>query len=244
MGTRTENLGLKGNSSHETSVVPVRIPVPIYNSLDQLSGSEGIRLRNSDLTLISEERKRALKDIEMRSGHPASIRGKRYGRAFGGLGLIWAIDNTPYRLGERYNAHGITQEDPVLRLNEFLTKGVDRSRNFYSMPFANVGEDEVMWFAPHPHHNGGIIIISDVDKFLISDGVKFVVLGEECNRVVDLLRKKYPDFEFVPWHLAPKVLSERLEEKTGKAVRVQELNDNNRPFYPILSSRIKKQAQA
>lgn len=231
MGTKIEKSSVGGKKPHETSIVPVRVPVPIYNPLNQLSGSEGFGIKKSDLILISNERKRALREIEMRSKYPA-LREWHAGRVLGGLGLLWAIDNTPYKLGERYNAHGITKEDPVLGLNEFLTKGVDRNRNFHSMPFANVGEYEALWFAPQPHYSGGIVIISDVDKFLISDGVKFVALGEEFNGIVDFLSKKYPGFEFVPWHLVPKILSERLKQKTGETVRVCEVNDSNRPFYP------------
>lgn len=231
MGTPIEKPGTRDPKAHETLPVPVRIPIPVYDPSDQLAVTAEIGEGTSDLALIFNERNRVLREIEMRSEYPAT---KEWvtGRVKGGLGLVWAINHIPYRLGERFNAHGITLE-PVLALHRFLTEGVDRSKMLYSMPFANVGEYKDVWTAPHPHHFGGIIIVSDVDEYLISNRIKFVVLGEEYNRAVHLLRMKYPDFEFVPWHHAPKVLSERLKQKTGETVKVEELDDENKPYYPM-----------
>lgn len=206
--------------------LPSSVRIPIYDPSDQIL-SAGVEAE--DLALISAERDRVLLDIETSTGFPATEPWD-IGRVRGGLGLMWAIDHTPSSLGQRFDAHGVTQY-PVVRLHGFLTEGIKERR--MSMPFANVNKrEERLWGAPHPHQNGGVIILSGIDKYLVSSGIETVVLGEEFSRVVDLMRKKYPRYDFIPWNLTPKFLAEKLREKTGEIIEIEEVTDANKPFYP------------
>lgn len=207
--------------------LPQRTPIPFYDCDNQISsddqGEKGF-YNDSDLYKVSVERLRALREIRKLTGIPVT--------QTGGFGLEWAIDNTPREIGQQFDAHGIAKNDPIKLLNNVLTQGINPTRLLYTMPFIRETTESGALGADHPKTEGGIIIISDVNRKLSPNGITFVGLGEEYMRVVDMLRKKYPDVSFIPWHQIPKTLTNAVATKTDTATSVPETSNENRPYYP------------
>lgn len=202
-----------------------RIPVPIYNPSDQITvilptGED--TYGDKDLYTISAARNQEQWEIRKATGAPRGLPSK---------GLLWAIDHTSPDVGEKFDAHGIAKGDPVELLNNILVKGIDKDRTLYSTGFTRSNEAAGAIGASYPKAEGGIIIVGDFDGRLTETGVKHVIVGEEYMKVVDLLRKKYPAVQIVPWHDAPKVLTEEYNAKTGENHPYTELHNDNRPYY-------------
>lgn len=187
---------------------PQKVFLASYNPNDQIKsdpqGEKG-SYADPELYQISLERTRGLRKIQKTTGIPATV--------VGGLGLEWAIDNTPQEIGKRFQAHGIAKGDPIKLLDNILTKGIDPNKTLYSMPFNRANEALEAFGADHPKTEGGIIVISGPDQKLVGDGIRMVGLGEEYMGVVDLLQGKYPKVSFIPWHEIPETLSNLVGQK-------------------------------
>ena len=70
-----------------------------------------------------------------------------------------------------------------------------------------------------------------MDKRLQENGIKYVVVGEEYNRAIDLLREKYPKVQIVPWHEAPRILTNEYNEAVGGSVVPIQITLENKPTY-------------
>ncbi len=178
---------------------------------------------DTDLATIAWEAGKAAKDIHTRQGAYDVL---------GGQGLRWALKNVDPEAGKRFQGHGIAKGDAVTTLNALLTKGVERGRTFYTTEFRINKEAGGAIGADHPFTNRGIIVLGESGKKVDENGIHYVVLGEEYNTVVNLLRKKYPHIEFIPWHEAPKRLAELASKETGGSYKSTMLTEENRPHYP------------
>ncbi len=101
-----------------------KIPVPIYSSEDQFT-VEDLKAKypdwashydgDAELTAMNYERTRYLREI----GGRTNIGGIM--RDLGGIGLEWAVDNTPREVGLEYDAHGIAGKlDAVMEVDKLL----------------------------------------------------------------------------------------------------------------------------
>jgi hypothetical protein len=202
--------------------------VPIYDPKNQLRIKGNEKKGNygdAVLYAVAVERTRYMREVQRMYHFPF--------RSAGGMGLEWAMENTDKGVGRKFQAHGIAgKRDPVMELDELLTGGIKSDRPLYSMPFAVEEEFGGAFGALHPFTQGGIVVVSEYGRRLLKDGIKYVILGEEYNRVLGLLQSKYPDVKFVPWNLAPKVLTEETNRITGQKRDFVEVNENNRPVYP------------
>ena len=113
-----------------------------------------------------------------------------------------------------------------------MKSGIDADSKLYSMSFTLAGEALEGLGADMPKTERGIIALSGYAQKLISDGIKYVVVGEEYNKVIDLLRAKYPNVTIVPWHDAPAVLSEEATRISGDSFSPPPLDATSRPYYP------------
>ncbi len=232
-----EGLGTFGAESE----VSDRIPVPIYNPDDQFT-VEQLKERypewaeyygwDAELAAISVERTRYFREIGKRTNIGGSIM-----REIGDFGLEWAVENTPHEIGLGYDAHGIAgKKDAVMELDTLLKTGISPDRLFYTMNFVHHEDEEVatMMGAARPKTKGGFILVSNYGEKLASAGIKFVVVGEEYNRVINILKKRYPQVEIVPWHEAPKIFVEQASRVTGEVVKPPEFNEQTRAYYHVV----------
>ncbi len=203
------------------------VPIPIYDPEDQVSvHSEGMEITSytdPEIYTVSVERTKALRTMDPeRSG----IR-----NALGGDGLKWAIDHIDMTVGRSFDAHGFGLKiDPVEGLDTILRKGFNKDQLLYTTQFIRNKEVGAAIGADHPFTEGGIILISDVDKKLV-EGVRVIIVGEEYCRAINILKNKYPNYVIVPWHDAPKVLTELYNGKTGEHRVYEKISKDNRPTY-------------
>jgi len=177
-----------------------------------------------DIFTVLVEKTKACREIDKKCGTNLSL-------AIGGEGLNWALDNVKFEVGESFQAHGIAKGDPIVGLDTLLTGGIQKDRTFYSMGFhGHIGGSEALG-ADHPFTEGGIIIVSEFEKHFTEGKIKYVILGEEYRRVVDLMRRKYPGVEIVIWHDAPATLVREYNHNTGANLAIPNLNKDNAPHY-------------
>lgn len=222
------------------------VRVPKYDPNDQIHSaqafthlsheviSQELALRDQDQFLVGCEILRAMREI----GQLARFNAFRL-LGLDRPGLDWAIDNTDRSVGIKFDAHGIAKGTPYELLDKLLTEGIRKDRTFYSMSFINAGRYGGAFGADRPFTSGGIIVVSDFGQLLIDAGIKYVILGEEYNRLIDFLRKKYPQVEIVPWHDAPRVLAMAAMKATGQNYQIPELTEENWPVYLLPSRRIR-----
>ena len=89
--------------------------------------------------------------------------------------------------------------DQLRQLNGLLTKGIDKSRNFYTAPLAGkagVGAG-LGTGGGHAYRDGSFIITAGKDKSLISDGIENVIVNDAYYPIINDLRLKFPKINFV-----------------------------------------------
>lgn len=134
----------------------------------------------------------------------------------GGLGLPWAVHNTPREVGRRFQAHGIAKS-PIWNLDRLLQDGIRPNQTFYTMSFVESGGAFEAFGADMPKTEGGIILVSKLDESFPSEGdpnISYIALGEEYMRVVDILQNIVKDrnITVVPWHDVPNTLIGKVNE--------------------------------
>ncbi|HLN19009.1 MAG TPA: hypothetical protein VK255_02450 [Patescibacteria group bacterium] len=206
-----------------------KLLVPVYNSNDQIEENIDPDWKNkssyndSDFYAVTVERTRAKREIFQKRGQSIDRSGE---------GLMWAIDNLNHEIGGKFDSHGISEKkDPIFELDNFLTKGISSDKPLYSMGFQRQTEAAGAFGAEHPFTDGGIILVSGYGEKLTRDGIKYVVFDESYNRVIDLIRKKYPDYRILTWSEAPAVLTEEAKEISGTDYPIPKLTAENQPKY-------------
>lgn len=220
--------------SNSVEQVPVDFSVPLPDendiyTIEELKAAyptwEEHYEGDAELTAMNVERRRYLKGVN-------KITGTQIYDSIGGIGLEWAMMNIPHEVGMLFDAHGIAgKRDAIEEIDALLSKGIDKSRGLWSMNFLDVGVAANAFGADHPFTKGGCILVADCGKKLLEDGIRYVVVGEEYNRVLPILRKRYPGFEIITWNVAPAIFAQRAMEITGKDFPVVELTKENAPQY-------------
>ena len=231
----SENPNPLGVESRETES---RVAIPMYSPESQFSVGqlkqeypewsqhyEG----DAELTAINYHRTQILRKLGQETGIGGNIMLET-----GGSGLEWAIDHTPKEVGLEYDAHGIAgKTDPVIELDILLKDGIKKDRPFYSMSFLHSPEAGAALGADRPFTSGGLIVVAERGKKLQNDGIRYVVVGEEYVGTLDILKKRYPEVAFIPWHDVLSVFAKQVNEAEGKSIAVEEFNDDNKPHYHI-----------
>ena len=201
-----------------------RNPLPVYDSKAQRSvssdGMEETSYEDAELYTVAVERTRALRTMDPDRGR----------LALGGEGLQWAFEHIDPDVGRAFDAHGIAKMDPVEKLDEILRQGFSSDRTLYTTAFLDQPEAGAAIGADHPFTEGGVVLVSGPGQRL-RGGVKFVVLGEEYSGVIDILRNRYPGATIVPWHDAPRILTQSYNESTGEHRAYAEVTTDNAPAY-------------
>ena len=165
-------------------------------------------------------------------------------------GLDWAIEQTPFKIGREIDSHGIRTTNQLTSydsLCDILSTGIRsfnaKGRPFYSMPFISAGAFGGAFGADHPFTNGGILITSGYGEKLLTQGVKYVFLGEEFNRLIDYLRNKFPSVGIFPWHEAPMTLTAAANKATGLNLPLPQLTEENWPVYYLPTARFARKIE-
>ena len=113
------------------------------------------------------------------------------------------------------------------------TNGIDKNREFYTMGLVKHEDLAVSGVngAESPFTSRGFIVVAERGKKLKSDGIKYVIVGAEYLRVLDILRKRYPQVTFIPWHGAPKFFTDEVSKIEGRIIPLDiPLEDENPSF--------------
>jgi hypothetical protein len=123
------------------------------------------------------------------------------GSAVGSFGLNRLIEAIPASVGERFQAHGVRSVlniQAVTSLDHLITKGLDKSRRFDSIALSSPFEASFALNAFQAFTDDGIIVLPEIDHHFIEEGqainsVRYVILGEEYNCCVNLIKDRYKD---------------------------------------------------
>ena len=214
-----------------------KIPIPKYDPADQFNVAQleqeypewSTHGDDAEIVAVNYERTRALRKIGDETGIGRDIMFE-----IGGKGLEWAIDHTPREVGMEYDSHGIAGKSGAIEeLDTLLKEGIKKDRLFYSMNFVYEPEASEGFGADRPFTAGGFIVVAERNKKLQNDGIKYVVVGEEYVRVLDLLKRRYPQVIFIPWHEAPKVLTNEVNKAKSREIVLELSAGENMPTYHI-----------
>ncbi len=200
--------------------------IPTYDPTNQVrimtDGMEDTQYTDPALYTMMVERTRALR--EMNPGR-AGIR-----VAVGGDGLLWAFTHMDREVGMAFQAHGIAKLDGLVALDTIFSQGFQKDRTLYTASFLDNPDAGAAIGADHPFTEQGIVLVSAPNK-QVAEGVRYIVVGEEYSRVIDLMRARYPQATIVPWHDAPRVLTEAYNQATGHHRSYESIDPNHPPTY-------------
>lgn len=116
------------------------------------------------------------------------------------------LNSLPDEIGILYDAHGLAKNsvpDQLKQLNELLTNGIDKTKNFYTAPLS-VSKEEAAGLGAALGTGGGCalrdgsyIIVSDKSKLLVDSGIKHVIVNDAYYNIIEDLRRKFPEVNFV-----------------------------------------------
>ena len=123
-------------------------------------------------------------------------------RHFATEGVEKAIERIPDEVGCRFQGHGIAGKygSSSTELDLLLRNGIERERTFYTTSLRNNPAAGGALGADMPFTEGGLVVVGDIDKHLIDGGIKYVIVGEQYLRAFDVMKERYPDYAFIPWH--------------------------------------------
>lgn len=202
-----------------------RIPIPMYDPSDQVRIFDPHQTANygiPELYAIARAHRILTQDLARQTHIPNAL--------VNGQGLDWAIDHTDRDVAQHFDAHGITKGDPVALLKNLLTDGI-KPPGLYTMPFVREIGAAGAFGAETPFTDGGVIVTSGYNQHLNKDGIKYVFIGEGYIQGVDLFQKVFPHVQFVPWHDAPRVLTEEASQQIGQTLPYETATEENRPYY-------------
>ncbi len=180
----------------------------ILEALPEQKIDEFVKFDGKDLKTVCE----ALDNGQIRKGFDSGELQALYKKAFPngkpspcvndeGFAYMHLI---PGRIGEQFDAHGIAKSsiyDQLVQLNNLLTKGIDKTKNFYTAPLALPAEKAAGagpgLGASTAYKDGSFVIVADKGKKLLDDGIKHVIVNDAYYNILPDLQRKFPDVNFV-----------------------------------------------
>ena len=105
-------------------------------------------------------------------------------------------------IGSKFDAHGLAKvsvTDQLKQLNRLLTEGINKDKPFYTAPLAaksNLGSG-IGTAGSHAYRDGSFILVSEKSKMLTESGIKHVIVNDAYYNIIDDLRQKFPQVNFV-----------------------------------------------
>lgn len=108
--------------------------------------------------------------------------------------------------GMLFDSHGISKvsiPEHLSQLNTLLTKGIDKTKNFYTAPLdipdnIRAGAGAAMGTSSGcAVRDGSFIITSGKGKSLVNDGIENVIVNDAYYKIIDDLRARFPQINFI-----------------------------------------------
>ena len=118
--------------------------------------------------------------------------------------FVYLNDLNP-QIASRFDAHGLAKigvADQLSQLNNLLSKGIDKKRQFFTAPLA-VADDAAGIGAGlgtaggHAYRDGSFIVVAAKDKKLANDGIRYVIVNDAYYNIIDDLAKRFPSQQFI-----------------------------------------------
>ena len=112
------------------------------------------------------------------------------------------LNNLPSNIGSKFDAHGLAKfsvTDQLKQLNTLLTKGINKNKPFYTAPLStrsDVGAG-IGTGGGHAYRDGSFIIVGDKSKLISENGIKHVIVNDAYYNIIDDLKQKFPNINFV-----------------------------------------------
>lgn len=116
------------------------------------------------------------------------------------------LQNLDGNVARCFDAHGIakgTYAEQLEQLNNLLTKGIDKTKNFYTAPLDIPNELRAGTGAALGTsggcaiRDGSFIIVSGKGKTLANNGIETVIVNDVYYGIIDDLAAKFPDVKFL-----------------------------------------------
>lgn len=116
------------------------------------------------------------------------------------------IQNIDWRIGQRFDAHGITKigiPNHLTQLLSLLDNGIDPNRDFHTAQLeinpenkagAGVGLGTAGGTASK---DGSFVIMGEIDRSLRESGIKYVIVNDAYYEAVQRLSEAYPGVRFI-----------------------------------------------
>jgi hypothetical protein len=123
----------------------------------------------------------------------------------GDINLDLTLADIDWKVGERFDAHGIAKISIPNQLEQLITlleKGIDPKRPFHTAPLEVDPEKKTALGAGFgtaggtAYKEGSFVILGGPDAKL-KDGIKYVLVNDAYYEAVSALQKAYPDVEFI-----------------------------------------------
>lgn len=112
------------------------------------------------------------------------------------------LNNLPPEIGSKFDAHGLAKisvTDQLKQLNTLLTRGISKDKPFYTAPLSvslDVGSG-IGTGGGHAYRDGSFIVVGDKSKLISENGIKHVIVNDAYYKIIDDLKQKFPEINFV-----------------------------------------------
>lgn len=177
----------------------------ILEALPEQKIDEFVKFDGKDLTTVCE----ILDNRQIRKGFDSGELQALYKKAFPNIKVpadancdaMVYLGSLPERIGSKFDAHGLAKESvpaQLKQLNNLLTNGIDKTRTFCTAPLvAPKGVGAGLGTGGSAYRDGSFIIVADKGKSLVDDGIKHVIVNDAYYKIIDDLKRKFPDVNFV-----------------------------------------------
>ena len=126
------------------------------------------------------------------------------------------LSSLPSKVGMKYDAHGMTKgsiPEQLKQLNELLSKGVDKNKNFFTAPLAVPAEIAsgagagLGTAGGCAYRDGSFILLGEKGKMIENSGIKSVIVNDVYYPIIKDLQKKFPDINFMRADKATEILT-------------------------------------
>lgn len=110
------------------------------------------------------------------------------------------------KIAQHFDAHGIAKgslREQLEQLNKLLSKGIDKTRPFYTAPLDMPNElrrgvgAALGTTSGCAYRDGSFIIVSGKGKSLLNDGIENVIVNDAYYDIMDDLITKFPNINFI-----------------------------------------------
>ena len=151
-------------------------------------------------------------------------------------GIEKAITQIPREVGRHFQAHGIAGKSgsSIEELDVLLRNGIQNDRTFYTTELAYNPEAGGAVGADMPFVEGGFVTVFGKDDQSQSR-IEYVIVGENFLEGLDLLRHRYADVTFVPWHDVPQFFTDIVNQADGTAYQIKPIA-HPETYNPVVES--------